>query len=361
VPENAMTRLNLSRTVAPSDTSTSNVIAPAGPQIDPGPVGVASHTDIAYATRTGLNGRSLTLRLDLLIPRTPGAKPLVIYVPGGGFTICHKEMALERRTFVAEAGYAVASVQYRTVGDGATYRDTVADVKSAIRFLRANARHYGIDTSQIAVWGESAGGYLAAMVGATGTLPEFEPPDHAEVSCEVQAVIDYFGPSDLSRVAADFDEDAKQAHLQPGAPVAAFVFGPGTTKSLADEPAVVAAADPARYVTAKAPPFLLFHGSNDVVVSPSQTLGLHNTLIEHGVESTRYVLTGAGHGDIAVILAGLKDELPPGVDHDDLVAGLGGLEGALPWTTKELLGHVTEFLGKHLSRTAPSDYQGENR
>src|SRR5882757_1834274 len=159
------TQINLARSVAPHDTSTSIVITPpAGPQIKTGKVGVTTYNDLVYATRAGADGNNRVLCLDLVIPQTPGAKPLVVYVPGGGFVVCQKEMALERRTFVAEAGYAVASIQYRTVRDGATYRDVVADVKSAIRFLRAHSADYGIDSSKVAVWGESAGGYLAAMV-----------------------------------------------------------------------------------------------------------------------------------------------------------------------------------------------------
>jgi acetyl esterase/lipase len=149
--------------------------------------------------------------------------------------------------------------------------------------------------------------------------------------------------------AADFDEDVQKAYLRAGGPAAAFVFGPGTGRSLADEPAAVAAADPAQYVTAMTPPFLLFHGSADNAVSPSQTLTLHNVLREHGVESTRYLLAGAGHGDIAVALAGLEDELPPGVAVDDLVAVVGGIEGAIPWNTQELLGYVLKFLAERLS------------
>ena len=227
------TQINLARSVAPHDTSTSIVITPpAGPQIKTGKVGVTTYSDLVYATRAGADGNNRVLCLDLVIPQTPGAKPLVVYVPGGGFVVCQKEMALERRTFVAEAGYA------------------------------------------------------------------------------------------------------------------AFVLGPGTDRSLADEPAVVAAANPAQYVTAMTPPFLLFHGSADNAVSPSQTLTLHNVLRKHGVESTRYLLTGAGHGDIALALAGLEDQLPPRVAVDDLVAMVGGIEGALPWTTRELLGYVIKFLAE---------------
>jgi acetyl esterase/lipase len=322
-------QLTLARSIAPSDTSTSVVIdSPAGPQITTGAVGVSAYRDLVYATRAGAGGRSVQLRLDLLVPATAGAKPLVVYLPGGGFVMANKEMAAERRRFVAEAGYAVASIEYRTVPLGATYREAVADAKSAIRFLRAHAADYGIDTSKVAVWGESAGGYLVSMVGATNGWAQFETPDNGEFSSAVQAVIDLFGASDLAKLAADFDPDAQRAHLRPGTPIAAFVFGPGTERSLADDPAAVADADPSTYVSAAAPPFLIFHGSADKLISPSQTLLLHTALLAHGVQSTRYVLAGAGHGDLAAML--------------------GDPEAALPWSTTEFLGYITDFLGKHL-------------
>jgi acetyl esterase/lipase len=323
--------LTLARSIAPSDTSTSVVIdPPAGPQITIGAVAVSAYSDVVYATRELAGGREVPLRLDLLVPDTAGAKPLVVYLPGGGFVMASKEMALDRRRFVAESGYAVASIEYRTVPLGATYRDAVADAKSAIRFLRAHAADYGIDTSKVAVWGESAGGYLAAMVGATNGSAPFETPDNGEFSSNVQAVIDLFGATDLAEIAADFDPDAQRAHLRPGTPAAAFVFGPGTDRSLADDPAAVARADPSMHVSAATPPFVIFHGGGDNVISPSQTLRLHTALLEHGVQSTRYVLDGAGHGDLAAML--------------------GAPEAALPWSTQEFLGYITDFLGRYLSK-----------
>ena len=84
----------LARSMAPSDNSTSIVIAsPAGPQVQAGAVGVTAHADVVYATREDAEGRDLPLRLDLLVPDTPGAKPLVVYLPGGGFVFSAKETA----------------------------------------------------------------------------------------------------------------------------------------------------------------------------------------------------------------------------------------------------------------------------
>jgi acetyl esterase/lipase len=322
--------LHAASSIAPGDTSTSIVIEPsAEPQIKTGAVRVTAYDDLVYATRKGADGQDVPLRLDLLVPATAGAKPLVVYFPGGGFMVARKEMALDRRSYIAEAGYVVASVEYRTVPLGATYTEAAADAKSAIRFLRTHAAQYGIDPAKAAVWGESAGGYLAALVGATNGVAAFETPDNSEASSDVHAVIDLFGASDLLRLAEDFDPDTQRIHLRPGNPFAAFVFGPGAAgKSLADDPEAVAAADPTRYVNAATPPFLLFHGSADNLISPSQTLLLHTALREHGVESTRYVLNGSGHGDLAVMF--------------------GSPDAAPPWSTQEFMAYITEFLGRQL-------------
>jgi acetyl esterase/lipase len=320
----------LARSIAPSDDSTSIVIPPSiEPQIRIGTVGVTAHTNIVYATRQDADGRDLQLRLDLLVPQAAGERPVVVYLSGGGFVLSNKEAAFERRSYVAEAGFAVASIEYRTVQNGATYRDAVADVKTAIRYLRAHATDYNLDTAKIAVWGESAGGYLAAMTGTTNAIAEFETPDYPGHSSEVHAVVNQFGLSNMLTFTDDVDPETRTALLRPGTAAAAFIFGPAANRSLADDPDAVTAADPATYVTAQTPPFLHFHGTADNVVPPGQTLLLHTALLDHGVETTRYVLTGAKHGDLSAML--------------------GEPQAALPWSTEETLGYITAFLTKHLN------------
>jgi acetyl esterase/lipase len=143
---------------------------------------------------------------------------------------------------VAEQGYVVASIQYRTTTDGATYKDAVEDVKSAIRYLRAHAAQYDINASKVAVWGQSAGGYLAAMTGTTNGDTQFNAGANLDQSSDVQAVVDEFGPSDLTRLAADYDTATQQENYAPGNALAQWVFGPGTKKSILDDPGAAAAA-----------------------------------------------------------------------------------------------------------------------
>src|SRR5882724_9455006 len=262
----------MASTVAASDTSTSLVIRPdPNDQITCGKTAIKTVENVVFSTRTLANGKSLDLLMDIQVPELPGRKPLVVYITGGGFIQAPKEAALNLRTYVAEAGFVVASIEYRTTRNGASYRDGVADVKSAIRYLRANADRYGIDPRRVAVWGESAGGYLAAMVGVTNGNASFEAGPELHHSSVVQAVVDKFGASDISRIASDFDPQT-QAIYAGSNPVMAYVGADVTT-----------AASPLSYIKAGDPPFLLLHGSADRLVSPSQTLVLHNSLQAAGV------------------------------------------------------------------------------
>ena len=317
----------VAKTIKKSDTSTSTVIDPTGAQIRCATSGITTTHDITYSSPT-TDGRKSDLKLDIQVPTsTSGKKPLVIYLTGGGFVMADHTTNLSQRTYVADQGYVVAGVQYRTTKDGATYKDAVADVKSAIRYLRANADKYSIDADQVAVWGQSAGGYLAAMTGATNGEKSFDVGANLDQSSEVQGVVDEFGPADLSKLAADYDTAAQKANYAAGNSAAQWVYGPGTKKSVADRTSEVAAADPSTHISSRTAPFVLFHGSADNLVSPSETLTLHTALRAKGIDSTRYVLTGAGHGDLSFT---------------------GDTSAALPWSTQETMGHIVDFLGRHL-------------
>jgi acetyl esterase/lipase len=201
-------------------------------------------------------------------------------------------------------------------------------VKSAIRYLRAHADEYNINTSQVAVWGQSAGGYLAAMTGVTNGLTQFEDSGNPGQSSTVQAVVDEFGPSDISNVASDYDTAAQKANYAAGDSLAQFVFGPGTKLSVRDDPAAVVPTNPVTYVSSSSPPFVLLHGSADQLVSPSQTLILHTALRSKSVDSTRYVVKGANHGDLTFMG--------------------GDPNAAKQWSSQQVMGDIVSFLNKHL-------------
>ncbi|MFI6549280.1 alpha/beta fold hydrolase [Streptomyces prunicolor] len=315
--------------VAASDTSTSIVVDPTGePQITLGARKLAERHDIVYATAQDANGNPVPLRMDLLVPDTDEPAPLVLYVPGGGFMISRKELAPETRAYVAEAGFAVAGIEYRTIPQGTTFREAVADVQNALRHLRAHAEEYGIDAGRVALWGESAGGYLVAMTGVLGGRSLLDSAT-TDPDAAVQAVVDNFGASDLTKIAADFDP-VTQASFEGADNIAAmFVNGRTSGATLADAPQAAAEANPISHLDSAPalPAFLLLHGTADPIVSPSQTLILHEALRAHGADSTRVVLLGAGHGDMAV----LNDE-----------------EVGLPWSTRRTMDLITDFLRRTL-------------
>jgi acetyl esterase/lipase len=300
-------------------TAASTVIRPdVSKQISCGKVVLETIADVTYAQVPG--GRAL--KLDILKPKAaPGPLPLVVFVTGGGFVADPKQSELNLRTYLAEQGFVVASIQYRVFPDHATYRDGVADVKSAVRFLRAHAGEYGVDPAWVGLWGESAGGYLVSMAGLTGNSDAFNNDLEPTQSSAVSAVVDAFGAADVSKLAQDFDPAAQAAYAHP-MPTNLYVGGLTPDGQLADP-----ASNPVKYVSASAPPFLLLHGSDDRVVSPSQTLAVHEALRAAGAKSTRYVIEGANHGDLGF---------------------LGDDKASLPWSTVQTMELIVAFFRDNL-------------
>ncbi len=250
--------------------------------------------DVVFHETKSIDGDPMSLKMDILTYKDDKVRPCVVYVIGGGFSFAAKERNLYDRYEVAKAGYVIASVQYHVISTG-IYSDAVKDVKAAIRYMRANAEKYGVDPENIGIWGESAGGYLTAMVATTNGEKQFEEGENLDQSSDVKAAVDAYGLSDLTKIGADYDEDAANAHFTVISPDGQFIHGKNSGLTSLDKPEIVAIANPINYVDKNDPPFLLFHGTNDMAVSPSQTLLLHNALREKGVSSTRYVLDGAGH------------------------------------------------------------------
>jgi acetyl esterase/lipase len=314
--------------VVPVDTSTSTVLKPdPAQQIQCGKVQVDTKENVAFAAPKLANGQTKQLLMDIQVPQTPGPKPLVVYVPGGGFVQADKQGNLPLRTYAADAGFVVASIQYRVQPDGATYTDSIADVKSAIRYLRAHASTYQIDPGKVGVWGDSAGGYLVAMVGVTNGDKQYDLGDNLDQSSDVQAVVDKFGASDLSKLESDYDAASQQAAAGLMTVVGKYVNGPDSTQPVSATPATVAAADPVTHIKPNDPPFVIFHGSADTLISPSQTLMLQNALRAAGVKSTRYVVEGAGHGDLSFT---------------------GDTKSALQWTSANVAAPLLDFLNQSL-------------
>jgi acetyl esterase/lipase len=233
--------------------------------------------DIAYA-RVG----DKALKLDLAKPEGKGPFPCVVLFHGGGWRMGDKKDVRGWLPFLAKEGYVAASVGYR-LAPGATFPAQIEDAKTAVRFLRAHADGYGIDKNRMAAMGWSAGGHLACMLGLTDPKCGFDGKECSDQSSRVQAVIDYFGPTDLA--AFGKDQLAQKAMLAP------FI---GTSYS--DDPGAHEKASPVKYVTKDAPPFLIFHGTKDWVVPIEQSRELAEKLKDHKVPVKLIEVPGEGHG-----------------------------------------------------------------
>jgi acetyl esterase/lipase len=163
-------------------------------------------------------------------------------------------------------------------------------VKAAIRFLRANAAQYAIDPERVGIWGDSSGGHLAALVGTSEGVQEFETPDNATQSDSVQAVVDFYGAHDLATMG---NYPSRMDHNAPQSPGSLVLGGP-----VQENLELARLYDPATYVTpqGKLPPFLLVHGDVDSIVPFNQSVVFYQALRNAGQDVTFYKLAGADHG-----------------------------------------------------------------
>ena len=226
------------------------------------------------------------LKLDLYLPgasaSTKKPRPVVVWIHGGGWRSGNKwpwPLA-----WLTRDGYAVASVQYRLSGE-APWPAQIQDCRAAIRWLRANAKTYHLDPHRFAAAGASAGGHLVAMLGTAADLKGIDPPGAAPVdpSPAVQAVVDFFGPTDLAALPVP-PNDRRNA-------VALLLGG-----SLREKSELARQASPLIHVSADDPPFLIIHGDRDRLVPLAQSRALHEALKKAGVSSTLHIIKGAGHG-----------------------------------------------------------------
>jgi acetyl esterase/lipase len=137
------------------------------------------------------------LQLDLYLPaRQPAPCRLIIWIHGGAFRTGDRRQGVEALPLV-EKGYAVASITYR-LSQEAIFPALIHDCKTAVRWLRAHAALYGFDPGRFGAWGPSAGGYLVSFLGTTAGVAEFEGSGpYQQQSSAVQAVCDWFGPTDF--------------------------------------------------------------------------------------------------------------------------------------------------------------------
>lgn len=260
-------------------------------------VQLVSNVVYAQVPDRGYTNKALTMHL--VIPQDKKPHPVILYINGGGFINANKDDYMQQWLDLAEHGYVVASMTYR-VAPTSTFPAPLEDVKSAVRFLRANAEKFSIDAQHIGVFGGSAGGYLAAMAGTTNGVKSFDKGDNLNYSSDVQAVVDVYGVSDVTKIGADYNKAVQKTHESAAATEALWVNGSpvfgGKDGGINANPEGSKAANPLTYISKKTAPFLLMHGDADVLVSPSQTELLREELAKHNIEAIRYLVKGAAHG-----------------------------------------------------------------
>lgn len=214
--------------------------------------------------------------------------PVILWIHGGAFRggSRHDDAALHRR--IAEAGFACLSIDYRLSGE-AIFPAAIEDCKCAVRYLRANADSLGIRAERIGAWGPSAGGHLAALLGTSAHVAALEGnggwPGY---SSAVQAVCDWFGPTDFAQMSAypsDMDHDAADS------PESQFIGGP-----VQEHPERVRAVNPITYISSATPPMFIAHGRQDRLVPFNQSELLYAALTAQGIDVTFERLEQAGHG-----------------------------------------------------------------
>ena len=267
--------------------------------------------DVVYAQVPTLENPHQLLQMDLLIPQVKRKLPAVIFVPGGGFISANKARMPQLRMYLAERNFVVASINYRTVPN-ARFPQPVEDLKSAIRFLKAHAQEFSVDAEKICVVGDSVGGYFAAFAAVTNNAEMFNVGENLDVSSEIVAAVDLYGPSDLRQIAEYNSAGSVTSLFVNGVPT----FG-GTDGGILAHPVSAERANPINYITKNSAPMLLMHGTNDSVVSPAQTDLLFKALLSQDVEAERYLIPNAGHAD----------------EH---------------WQQENVLGVITEFLIRHV-------------
>lgn len=245
------------------------------------PPGVRQIPDVVYA-KVG----DTELHMDIGLPEKMPDKPLpvIVWIHGGGWkTGTYK---WNRSAVFVKHGYASVSVQYRFL-DAAKFPAQIYDCKAAIRFLRANAAKYGIDPKRIGVWGGSAGGHLAALLGTSGGVKELEGDEgNLDQSSRVQAVCEWYGPNDLT-VGGRAPEPGRK---KP--PLLVQLFG-ATYK---ENPEIYKLASPISHVTKDDPPFLIVQGDADKLVPFSQAQSFYDALRKAGVDATLIKVKNGNHG-----------------------------------------------------------------
>jgi acetyl esterase/lipase len=248
-------------------------------------------TDLPYSLQ------SASQRLDIFLPDTgDGPYPILLWIHGGGWMSGDKSERIQLQPLCGalDRGFALVPVNYRFSTE-AKFPCQIYDIKTAIRYIRANAWKYCLQSDNIGIWGGSAGGHLAALAALTYNVPALDGicAGYCGASSRVQAAAVISAVTDLYKFAVD--EAGGGNALKTGFPYppADFLLG----KSVVSAVEAAYAASPVAYVSPGAPPFYLCHGSRDRIVDAAQSIEFAEKLrnASGNANVTLSLVEGAGH------------------------------------------------------------------
>jgi len=284
--------------------------------------------NICFSHVTDLEGKPLDLYLSLMLQNgnsemrlasgiddevSTGLQPLIVWINGAGWRKCDKNLMAGEIHYFAERGYAVAFIQYRNSGEG-HFPDQLIDVKTAVRFLRAHAAQYGIDPDRIVAMGRSAGGHLASWMAMN--VEGYDSEEWSGYSSNVQAAVNYFGPTDIKTLnlieVENFKNPNHRWHKLEETHGGALLGGdPDTMIERSD------AASPIFHISDKTAPIIILHGDEDPLVPLSISEAFYDRLVAAGLEhqSDLYVVKGGGHGTRELFQAECKQHILNFLNH----------------------------------------------
>ena len=238
--------------------------------------------------------------LDIYLPdEGEGPFPVILYIHGGAFSIGDKrDIHVLAFLKCIERGYSLVSVNYRLSGE-AVFPAGLQDVKAAIRWVRAKGKKYQLDGNRIAAWGCSSGANYAAMICLTDNVSELDDLSlgNPEYPCNVQAAVDWFGPTDFLKMDEQLEENGFDTadHSKPDSPESRYLGA-----KISDVPLKIELANPMTYVHEGMPPLLIQHGRLDDLVPVQQSM-IFVEKLEKYVSTNRFefdIIEGAGHADL---------------------------------------------------------------
>lgn len=238
------------------------------------------------------------LHLHVVLPPRPldfpdlatDTYPCIIFVQGSAWLEQDLGQLLGSLAQFARRGYVIISVEYRP-SFVAQFPAQICDVKSAIRYVREHAAELHVDRERMAIWGDSSGGHTAVMTMLTEGEAGYS--DDSPEDLGLRCVVDFYGPTDISRMNR---EPSIMEHRAPDSPEGLLIGGKNVIENPDDvAPTIVMNHVPVR--TEKVlPPILIMHGSKDRLVPFEQSVLLYERLRSADQDVTFYQLKGADHG-----------------------------------------------------------------